>query len=160
MSISSLIPAAGAAGVFAARAAQSLAGGASFADIFRKADAAQPSSSGPEFTPTTTNPASARPSQSTDPKQLLADFQELLKRKLAGAGIDISQPIELRGLNRDTVKVGGEHSDWAKIEQLFDEDPALRDAFNKLANAYSRENPSSERFQLTLRGDSAEVTFA
>ena len=160
MSIAPLIPAAGAAGVFAARAAQSLAGGVSFADIFRKADAAQPSVGGPEAAPIAPSSKSAPTSQTADPRRLLADFQELIKRRLAAAGVDISQPLELSTLNESGVKVSGDHPDWAKIEQIFDEDPALRDDFHKLADVFARENLSDRRrFQLSLRGNSAEVAF-
>jgi hypothetical protein len=159
MSISPLIPAAGAAGVFAARAAQSLAGGVSFADIFRKADAAQPSaatSEAPVELPSKSNPTL----QTSDPRRLLADFQELLKRRLLAAGIDVSQPLELSVLNESGVKVSGDHPDWAKIEQIFDEDSALRDDFQKLADAYARENLGDRRrFQLALHGESAQVSF-
>ena len=157
MSISPLIPAAGAAGVFAARAAKSLAGGASFADIFRKADAAQPAASGPAAAPATPSPAAA---QSDDPKQLLSNFQELVLKRLSAAGIDISQPIDLRALGQDGVKVGGNHDDWAKIERLFDEDPELRSAFQRVADAFARQNSSDRsRFQLSLAGGKAGVSF-
>lgn len=158
MTVSPLIPAAGAAaGALAVKAAKSLAGGLSFADMFRRADQAQPAVSRPAVEAQKSPQA---PSASDDPRQLLSEFTDLVRRKLAAAGIDTLQPIELCALGQDGVKVNGDHPDWPRIEQLFADDPAFRDAFHRIAGAFARQNPiDGRRFQLTLAGDQATVSF-
>lgn len=158
MSISPLIPAAGAAGVFAARAAKSLAGGLSFADVFRKADAAQPSAALPAADQTPV-PGSKATSSSSDPKKLLSDLQDLLMKRLAAAGIDLSQPVSLHTLGDDKIQIDGENPDWPRIEQLIGNDPELKDSFNRLADVVSRETSTDRRqFKLTLSGGQATIS--
>lgn len=158
MSISPLIPAAGAAGIFAARAAKSLAGGSSFANVFRKADAAQPS---PAQTAgeSAAVPASGSSVTGSDPQKLLSDFQNLLMKKLAAAGIDLSQPIGLHATGDDHVEVNSENPDWPRIEQLLGGDPELKEAFNRLANAFSNGDAAKRgQFKLTLSGGQLTVS--
>ena len=151
MSISPLIPAAGAAGLFAAKAAKSLVGGMSFADVFRKADAAQPAPAQAVGTQTPLPSAAG-----SDPQKLLSEFQDLLARKLSAAGIDLSQPIGLTVSGEDGVQVNSENPDWVKIEQLVSGDSELRSAFNRLADAFTQSAGIDRRqFQFTLSGGQA-----
>ena len=159
MPISPLIPAAGAAGIFAARAAKSLAGGVSFADVFRKADAAQPSPAQPAADQASV-PASGNSGTGADPQKLLGDFQSLLAKKLTAAGIDLSKPIELHATGDDNVQVNSENPDWPRIEQLLSGDPELKDAFHRLADAFSPGGAANRgQFKLTLAGGQATVSL-
>jgi hypothetical protein len=99
-------------------------------------------------------------SSTADPQKQLAAFSDLLKRKLAAAGIDAAGPIELTDLGEDQVRVGSDNPTWAKIEQLLAGDPSLRNAFQKVAGAFASQNPApGEHFRLTLAGEQANVTF-
>ncbi|MBN8625320.1 MAG: hypothetical protein J0M17_07515 [Planctomycetes bacterium] len=121
-------------------------------------------------------------------EQNLAGLQSRLTLEFAKAGIDTSNVFQLQTDPSGRVVVAGNHPQKEKIEQMFVDNPGLRDDFVKVnaqadwlraadeAMAFQRayaENPEeavkrfahlfndnrSVTFQLTVRGDEFETGF-
>lgn len=62
-----------------------------------------------------------------------AEFARLLRQKLAGVGIDPSQPVSLSTGADGRVIVDGSHPQAAEISKLFEDEPALAQAYRNVA---------------------------
>lgn len=61
-----------------------------------------------------------------------ADYRRRLSAAIADRGIDTSVPLRLQTDTAGHVRVVGDHPDKARVEALFAEDPALRNAFQRM----------------------------
>ena len=97
-------------------------------------------------------------------QQSLGKFGRLAAEKLREAGIDLSQPMELRSDGRDGVYESGLHRQRAEIEQVFEQHPELTHAFYDAAakiqqlQAAGREEADGE-LQLRLLGEDVIPTW-
>lgn len=123
-----------------------------------------------------------------DYEQKLAGLESRLEVAFAKAGIDRSPPFQLQTDAEGKVRVAGDHPQKAQIEQLFVDNPSLRDDFVEVnakgdflraadeAMAFQRayaEDPEAAvkrfaylfdshrkvTFQLTVSGDKYDVGF-
>ena len=94
----------------------------------------------------------------------LADFQAKFEQLLAERGIASSAPVSLQTDAAGHVRVVGDHPQKDEIEQLFVEDPALRNEFAHVtANiAFLRAADEATEFQQAYREDPqvAEAMYA
>lgn len=63
-----------------------------------------------------------------------ADYRRRLSAAIADQGIDTSVPVKLQSDREGRIRVVGDHPDKARIEQLFVDDPALRNAYQRMAS--------------------------
>lgn len=105
---------------------------------------------------------------------LLDQFKRTLQQRLSAAGIDTSQPVHLAEDSLGDVVVDTSHPDYARIEQIFHDDPTFAAQFRQLHTAYAQlqqagvslpttsEEEHVERgrtFAVTLSGNQINVDF-
>jgi hypothetical protein len=90
-----------------------------------------------------------------------------LRERFRAAGVDLSEPIQLKEDGHGGVVVNGDHPDRSLIEDIFAGDSKLTDDFQQVAAAavqqrqnysLSSDNPFGE-FRLNIDGGSAAIRF-
>jgi len=94
----------------------------------------------------------------------MAKLAELLRERLAAAGVDTSTPLRLKQGSEDNIIVDGDHPDRVVVEGLFAHDPQLRELFHRLADTASNQRASragrgAQEFRLVLDQTGAEIEF-
>ena len=141
MSLSPLIPITGAAlGSLAISAAKKLSGGLSFAEILHlnkseETDDEKSTADGLDGLLSAGGSVSITELQASS-QTLLQQFQKQLNQLLAAQGIDLSQPITLKGDPFGGIDLANDHPQRAQIEQLLADHPELAEQFNELSAAF------------------------
>lgn len=175
MSISSLVPAVGAAagiatGLLTTGAANGLRTGQSFLQSLQATwnsgdvDDAQAAD-------TATDDAEAANDESAERLRKLqseiAEFQRQLARRLAAMGVDLSTPVELKSDGQGGVLVDDPHPQRVAVERLFAQDRELTAEFAYLAAACGAEDVirgsldpgGSGEFRLRIDNSGGQVVF-
>lgn len=122
--LTALIPAAASAATSLAKsAAHGIAEGFSFAAELAKGN------------PGTSAVAANEPASPSLPAELqeaISRFAELIRQRLAGAGIDLAQPVTLSGDGLGGLEIA-DHPQAAAIESLLAHDDEVASAFHQLA---------------------------
>lgn len=147
--LTALIPAAASAATSLAKgAAHSIAEGFSFAAELAKGNRDASSA------------AVAEPTAPLLPKELqeaIDRFAELIRQRLASAGIDLAQPVTLTGDGLGGLEVEASHPQSAAIESLLAGDSAIADAFHQLAQRYQGVVAGPDRLSTSLPWDQSSA---
>jgi hypothetical protein len=150
-----------AAAVGARGALQALSGGTSFADML-SVGPAEASADGAEGA----NPAAAIPLADRERswQAALDSFRTQLGQKLAAAGVNLNEPIEIQDDGLGGLQLGGNLADRDLIEQTLSGDAGLAAQFQSLAKSYADLHPEFDPHQtdfgVLLSGDELQVSLA
>lgn len=152
MSLSSLIPLAGAAvAPVLGKVIDGVAEGISFLDVLH----------------TQAEDGVDEAGEATDSNTLqqnIAELADRLRERFTQLGIDLSTPLRLKQDGRDRVVVDGDHPDRVLIESIFGNDEELMDLFKGVAqSATDLEEPSdseiTREFRFVLGQSDASIEF-
>lgn len=162
MSSLAAIPLIATAAVAARGVLQTFAGGASFADALSAGQTEAQADDGIADA----NSADAIPLADRERRwqTALDRFRQLLAQKLAAAGVNLNEPIEIQDDGLGGLQVAGNHADRAAIEQTLAGDANLAAQFQSLAQSYAALHPEFDPqqvdFGLLLSGDKLQVALA
>jgi hypothetical protein len=143
--LTAFIPAAAAATASLAKgAARGISEGFSFAAELAKGNR--------ETTPSVAAKITA-PSLPAELKEAIDRFAELIRQRLAAAGIDLAQPVTLTGDGLGGIKVATSHPQAEAIESLLAEDAQVADAFHQLAARYQAAMAGGDTVSTSLPWD-------
>ena len=97
-------------------------------------------------------------------QQNIAELADRLRERFAQLGIDLSTPLRLKQDGRDRVVVDGDHPDRVLIESIFGNDEELTDLFESVAQQAANleeENDSgiTKEFRFVLGQSDALIEF-
>jgi hypothetical protein len=138
--LTALIPAAASAATSLAKsAAHGIAEGVSFAAELARGNRDAGATASAIATP---------PSLPAELQDAINRFAELIRQRLASAGIELAQPLSLTGDGLGGINVAEDHPQAGAIESLITKDSAIADAFHQLAN----------RFHIAMNGPDPATT--